>query len=100
MKKNALAYLNDKYEREHQIKLKELELEERKISIEEQRLKLEEKRAEIEERKVEFYHQESMHKIQLSEKRSEKELEEKKITNQLLKSQQMLIENLLKKMEH
>jgi hypothetical protein len=44
LKKNALEYLNDKGEREHKLRSKELELEERKLLLAERKLNLEERR--------------------------------------------------------
>jgi hypothetical protein len=44
LKKNALEYLNDKGEREHKLRSKELELEERKLLLAERKLNLDERR--------------------------------------------------------
>jgi hypothetical protein len=48
VKKNALEYLNDKGEREHKLRSKELELEERKLLLAERKLNLEERRLNFE----------------------------------------------------
>ncbi|XP_031337979.1 uncharacterized protein LOC116166912 [Photinus pyralis] len=104
LRKNALGYLTEKNEKEYILKTKELELQHRKIAVEERKVAVEERKLEIEERKIllenkrlDFDHQERMERLEIEKNNYKIELEQKKITNQLLVSQQNLIDNLLKK---
>ncbi|VEN55618.1 unnamed protein product [Callosobruchus maculatus] len=89
LRKSALNYLGEKNERDREIKMKEFELEERKLALEEKRAALREWQLVLEEARFEVEKSEGVQKIQL-------EMEEKRSTSHLLKSQKELIEMLLR----
>ncbi|CAG9765895.1 unnamed protein product [Ceutorhynchus assimilis] len=97
MRKNALSYLSEKGQRENELRKRELDLEERKLSLEERRLALQEKKYEIEQKRMEMEVKERLHRIELERERAEAELKQKKVTSQLLESQQQLISKLISK---
>lgn len=97
LRKNALNYLTEKGQREDEIKLRQLQLEERKVKIEERRVAIEERKVAIDEKKVEIEYMERLQRIDYEKNRCEIELEEKKLTNKLLQSQQLFIDSILKK---
>lgn len=69
--------------------MKEFEVEERKLILEERKIALAERQLNLEEARYELDRTERLEKIKL-------EAEEKKMTSQLLKCQQEIIENLIR----
>ncbi|XP_030766479.1 nucleoporin GLE1-like [Sitophilus oryzae] len=97
LRKNALLYLQEKNERENNIKIKELELEERKILIEQEKLSLKREEMRLREKELELHHKEVMAKLEAEKNRGDLDIAERKLSIQLMQSQQKLIDQLLHK---
>lgn len=76
--------------------MKELELEERKIAIEEKRLEIEERKLIIQEKKSEIENLESTRRMEMERDRLQIELCERKTLNNVLDTQQRIIDSLMK----
>lgn len=97
IRKNALSYLNEKFERENIIKKRELELQDRLIAVEEKKIKLEERRLVLDEEWFDLEYKERFEKLSLEKQKIEIDLKEKSITQQLLEAQQQFIRKLVEK---
>ncbi|KAK4886222.1 hypothetical protein RN001_002493 [Aquatica leii] len=65
LRKNALSYLTEKAQRESQIKLKELDLEERKIALQERQMNLQKQKLQMDKEKLALEIEERREKLEL-----------------------------------
>lgn len=88
LRQNALGYLTEKNEKERQLKLRDLDLEERRLRLEERRVSLDEKR-------FEFEMEERRERITIEKNRLQKEFNQTDELHNLIKNQQTIIEALI-----
>lgn len=96
VKKSCLSYLTDKQEKDREIKLREIRIEEKRLELEERKLSLEEKKIEIEQTKIEIGIKEREQKLMIDQEKAKLELEERKVITKLLQAQQDIIDNFSK----
>lgn len=93
IKKNTLKYLEEKNHAKDEIKLRQIELDEKKLELDREKL-------EFEKAKFDFEKEEKIRKLALEEERLKMEVNERKGMAHMIENQQILIKELLKKINH
>nr|CAI5862032.1 unnamed protein product [Callosobruchus analis] len=97
MRRNALDYLKEKAERDKEIRLKELALEEVRLDNEQRKLAIEEQKIALETQRLNMEIAERNQKMEIERQRFQNDMDEKKNLTELINSQRKLIDRLLTK---
>nr|CAI5869631.1 unnamed protein product [Callosobruchus analis] len=97
MRRNALDYLKEKAERDKEIRLKELALEEVRLDNEQRKLAIEEQKIALETQRLNMEIAERNKKMEIERQRFQNDMDEKKNLTELINSQRKLIDRLLTK---
>lgn len=99
LRKNALAYLSEKQEKDRALRQQEIELQNKKIDLENRKLLLDEEKIKLESKRIEIESRERAEKLKIEKEKWSMEIEQKRVTTQLLLSQQKIINKFIKDIE-